>query len=518
MSMHMYLQIFNTDSKIFGHDGLYRVRYFVMAVWLLAPTTSAALAFVRSSEGYISQGPFCTLPIRPYWYRLALQWTPRYIIWAYIMWVAVRIYLHAGAGFKVFARQHDKASSDGFGVPSSDMNVMDRLKVVKKRQSILSSIGGSQIDNTGMMSSATNATGGDSERRPLSINWPPTMNPLGSDWAKPSNPGNSRRGSHVQTEAAMPSDSLQIPSPQKRYFGSISTLSSVKSTGEASFDGIKSPELAPIDERYSAHGEEGPPIQSGDNPMKKRRRAIQRQLRLLFIYPVVYIIFWTIPFVYHSMNYSDHYAAHPVFPLAVVNTFCQCFLGFADCVVFCWREKPWQQIPGSDGTFLGSFMFWRFNSNLTRWSSTPAPAKIPTLDESRSRWSIRRPGGPSRAISSTSLKPILHKKTFSGKSERAKMQAERAAERLALERKDRESTIPAALIRNSSTTSKKRTEWWERPMSQAFLDTPMQEEDGFNFLTVPESLSASESGPETIREETSHEETRHDDPEHQEHA
>lgn len=515
MSVHMYLQIFNTDSKIFGHDGLYRVRYLVLAVWLLAPATSASLAFVRSSEGYISQGPFCTLPIRPYWYRLALQWIPRYIIIVYIMWVAVRIYLHAGAGFKVFARQDDKASSDGFGVASSEMNVMEHLKIIKKRQSILSATAGLQTDGAGTMPLAT-PTNGESERRPLSINYWPSLTPLGTDWAKSPTADTSRRSSRVQTEGIMPSDLLQIPSPQRRLFGSMSTMSSCKSAGEISFDGQKSPELEPIDERYSAHLESGPAIISGDNPMKKRRRAIQRQLRLLFIYPVVYIMFWIIPFIYHSMNYSDYYAAHPVYALALLSSLSQCLLGFADCVVFCWREKPWQQIPGSDGTFWGSFLFWRFNGDLRRWSSTPAPTKIPTLDESVSRWSTRVRSGMIRSTSSNSVKPMLHKKTHSGNSEGAKRQAERAAERLALERMDRESTIPAVLTRETKTKPKRRTEWWERPLSQAFLDTPMREEDDFDFVTVAEPQLSSKPVPEMIIEEPVRGETIHDEPMRQE--
>ncbi|GAB7356656.1 hypothetical protein MBLNU459_g7373t1 [Dothideomycetes sp. NU459] len=523
MSIHMYLQIFNTNSKLFGHDGLYRVRYLVLAFWTLMPTVSASLAFVRSSEGYISQGPFCTLPIRPYWYRLALQWIPRYLIWFTIMFVAIRIYVHAGTGFKVFARQDDKATSDGFGVASSDMNVMEQLKITKKRLAGPSIAAGDQQDGSGLLSfHSVQVPSGGSDRRPMSIHWPPNMNLLGTDWGKPlPSAANSRRGSRVEAcaDGSMPSDYLQIPSPQKRPFGSISTMSSFKSTGEISVDGMRSPELHPIDERYVTHREDGPDMLSADTPMKKRRRAIQRQLRLLFIYPVVYMIFWTVPFVFHSMNYSDYYAAHPVFILAALATCFTCLLGFADCFVFCWREKPWQQIPGSDGTFWGSFKFWSFHEGLTRWSSTPAPQQIPTATESSiQRWTAKLKPGMNRSSSSNSVKPMLHKKTYSGHSERATMQAERAAERLALERQDRESRMPAAFVRDPAAASKRRTEWWERPLSQAFLDTPMREEDAFEFQTVPESLPHPEAMPETIREESVREDSVHEESAHPVHS
>ena len=80
--------------------------------------------------------------------------------------------------------------------------------------------------------------------------------------------------------------------------------------------------------------------------MKRRRRAIVRQLRLLFIYPCIYMMLWVIPFVVHCMNYSNYWAQHPVFPLSILQVFCMAVMTFCDVFIFCWRERPWRHIPG----------------------------------------------------------------------------------------------------------------------------------------------------------------------------
>jgi G protein-coupled glucose receptor regulating Gpa2 C-term len=43
------------------------------------------------------------------------------------------------------------------------------------------------------------------------------------------------------------------------------------------------------------------------------RLAIHRQLRFLFICPLIYLLVWILPFVQHCLNYTDHYTAHPQF-------------------------------------------------------------------------------------------------------------------------------------------------------------------------------------------------------------
>jgi hypothetical protein len=92
--------------------------------------------------------------------------------------------------------------------------------------------------------------------------------------------------------------------------------------------------------------------------MRKRQDAIQRQLGLLFLYPVCYFVTYVPPFVAHGMNYSNYYVQHPNFGLNLFSFMCLASLGTVDAVVFSIRERPWRHIVGSDGTFWGSFRFW----------------------------------------------------------------------------------------------------------------------------------------------------------------
>jgi len=101
--------------------------------------------------------------------------------------------------------------------------------------------------------------------------------------------------------------------------------------------------------------------------MRKRQDAIQRQLGLLFLYPLCYFITYIPPFVAHAMNYTDYYVQHPVVWLNILNFACLASLGWVDALVFSLRERPWRHIPGSTGTFWGSFRFWD-NKNTRRTS------------------------------------------------------------------------------------------------------------------------------------------------------
>ena len=101
---------------------------------------------------------------------------------------------------------------------------------------------------------------------------------------------------------------------------------------------------------------------NGSNPVTQSLRlqhiAIRRQMRYMFIYPAVYMLMWLIPFLGHCLNYSDHFWRNPVFTIqccVVIVIPLQCAV---DCWLFAYREKPWQYIRGSEGTFWNSFAFW----------------------------------------------------------------------------------------------------------------------------------------------------------------
>ncbi|GAM90353.1 hypothetical protein ANO11243_083960 [Dothideomycetidae sp. 11243] len=98
------------------------------------------------------------------------------------------------------------------------------------------------------------------------------------------------------------------------------------------------------------------PEEDPDSPaaiLRRRHRYIQRQLRYMMFYPLVYISLWSLPFVMHCLQYMDRFAAHPPFPLAVANIVSLTIFGFVNSAVFCLREKPWAVVPQGDGTVRG---------------------------------------------------------------------------------------------------------------------------------------------------------------------
>ncbi|KAK5110690.1 hypothetical protein LTR85_000751 [Meristemomyces frigidus] len=550
MSLHMLLQIFPPRNSFLGSDGLYRIRYGVMAGWILIPNLSASLAFLNhgsTGPAFQAAGAFCTLPIRPFWYRLALSWVPRYLNWIFVMGVAIRIYSHVGKEFQVFG--HERDDSDSMAMPGESsidrvaaQSLMARRKSmaaagnidVEKQASLASDESVAPDDvvvhrtrSSGLLKQSTpdSAT---SSRQPSAPDWSCTFGfstePLtGPRSAK--SPPTSRRGSR-QIGVGMAAEDFAPPPniDPNRHRGSITTLNSVRSSNAPStFEGAGgAPPLASIREDKRASGSRASTKLSGPHDTaaqlsRNRRRAIQRQLRLLFIYPIVYMILWTIPFAYHSMSYSDHYAQHPIFVLSAVNTFCQCFLGFADVSVFCWREKPWRHIPGSDGTFVGSFCFWRFcwgkewTRRQSRAQSHFSDADAEKAEDERAqsqagllaslkKWSISlkgsspRPSGTTSQVSvtpsSAHLRPaVTHKRQHSGGSDRKQAEVDLAHQRLAMERADwernrrkfqerRTSAVSMNLAQQAGeqqVASPERKEWWDRRSSTDLFRDPVGE-------------------------------------------
>jgi G protein-coupled receptor GPR1 len=113
-----------------------------------------------------------------------------------------------------------------------------------------------------------------------------------------------------------------------------------------------------------------------DVEMERTRNKIRRQLRFLFIYPLVYMGMWIVPFISHVLQYSDTFAADPPFGLVCVTTVFVCSQAAVDCWLFSTREKPWKHMLGHDGTFWGSFgLGSEWNASDGRSKSSHGPGK-----------------------------------------------------------------------------------------------------------------------------------------------
>jgi len=78
--------------------------------------------------------------------------------------------------------------------------------------------------------------------------------------------------------------------------------------------------------------------------MTRTRNRTRRQLRLLFLYPVVYIVTWSVPFVLHVLDLDGSRRASAPLWLAALAAASVCSQGSIDCVLFMTQEKPWRHV------------------------------------------------------------------------------------------------------------------------------------------------------------------------------
>jgi len=274
------------------------------------------------------------------------MWVPRYLIWAYVVFIAIRIYMRVGSGFQVFARKvssstHAKSSGPSNSVGQDTSNDRSTKLLVGKMRApnFLSSFSDNAPDLPPFMSD-TQPPLDPQARRPSVVRFD-----SGGHFLKDKE--NVRDHSYEKDK-----DTASGPSE-----ASSSRRGSGKDTVYESVEG--SPPLQPIAKPGAIYNPETsgdfpalPTIEEGngaplaevtstvDAAAAKRKRAIQRQVRLLFIYPCVYMILMVLPFVNHAMTYSDYYAQHPVYIVSALSTFCYAIMGAADCVVFPGERSP----------------------------------------------------------------------------------------------------------------------------------------------------------------------------------
>ncbi|KAL1597957.1 G protein-coupled receptor gpr1 [Paraconiothyrium brasiliense] len=407
IAVHSALQVFRPSNMVHS-EGLSPYRYYVYIGALIIPALMAALALINPRWGYMSQGPYCSLPLRPFWYRLALQWIPRYMITIIILALAIAIYAHVGFEFRSI------------------------LNPVKDTKPSVSSITQDQ--------SVDGLEDGLASGPELSQY---QVNQFRRDSSVVSMMGASRRVSGVATVGSHPeiaNDLLDrcymLPELQTYDTANMGDASIADKENEppGNGSGDKSDgNTSPLSEEPSQHLE---------RQLAQKRTRIHRQLRLMFIYPIVYILIWLFPFINHCMTYKDEFAAHPLYWLSLINVICLTSMGAVDCLVFSLRERPWRHIPSSDGSFLGSFMWWHTFPHANSASLPPylRPDKLlprTTNPEATPCTPLvqREPEGWRGGMMRTGRNAVTHSRNSS--SEYARTQAGMARMRLMLEKEDR---------------------------------------------------------------------------------
>ena len=345
-------------------------------LWVVLPTFDAVLPLALHSYGgaYVNQGTYCYLPISPFWYRIVLSWVPRYFILIFIAGLYLAIYLYVRHKFNRF----DFSKGDSHKKPSENTD-----------SHVLSANG--QVDGINSNSSAPTTAVDPSLKTPGPIEGNLRKESDAPAWE------NYTFGSSTPI-AQLPADQIMdIPlepmrSSSRHDSDDTSMTRSSREDTRAMIEALRNSGPS-LEDAAEEKPEAQVPIRLLDSQnkpmtasaMKSRHTAIKRQLRFLFIYPVVYLIVWIVPFIQHCLLYSLAYRNNQNFVLncfAVVLLNLQCFI---DSCLFSFREKPWRQVgrnqneSGSHTSVLSSLAFWRHggSDDIERIDSIgpPEPAR-----------------------------------------------------------------------------------------------------------------------------------------------
>lgn len=367
IALHAILYIFRPPARSAEQGGLYPYRKWIYPLWIALPIIVASLAFINDREAYTTSGTFCYLPRRPFWYRLALSWIPRYCIMLIIFAMYTAVYIYVALKFRSFGNLNDSGSHYSSSSQSRQSSVsIDEIapdEPVRPAPTLTS-------PNKSRFSRPTFSRSGSHNDQPA-----PSVNPwdevsfITSRALRTSEPWQSGvqssdfafapRESIPQSGTVTPlnrdfQQRLDRPTHESRKSSHAPTTHSHSSqlTGTTTTSAAPTQEINPRQLSSAMQKAAAAPAPAKRNdPLRRTRKAIRKQLRYMFIYPAVYLFMWIFPFAAHCTLYNDYYVEHPIYWLTILSTCMFSLQAAADCIVFSWREKPWRRIS-EDSKFV----------------------------------------------------------------------------------------------------------------------------------------------------------------------
>ncbi|XDG09034.1 hypothetical protein ABKA04_008649 [Annulohypoxylon sp. FPYF3050] len=394
-----------------GAAGLYPYRRIAYICWGIIPLILAAIVPITGGQ-FADNGPHCYLPIRPTWYLSALSWIPRYVISIFIIVVYTILYLYIACRFRSFTRDQRRASTTHSDHPEQNRKhnhrhdhggdvpptppIADYGFLDSARDSLAKD--GDQRDRQHSLDSTISTLdfGGGGASTPLprrpdqamknSIRWntvnfandSPTESlqqtrrgsqsglispvspslraeesiPIRAPESVVHSPRSSQQSAHLPFTWRR-STSSATPSRTHTHSHTHSLTSSIHSVSNM----ICALRRGPARDRSSTQSTTSfssifLPQNETEDVMRRSREKQQKQLRLLFVYPAVYMITWIAPFVSHVLQYDDDYAdlgaVHGTgrVALQIVSITSLCIGAAVDCCFFTAWEKPWLHLRG----------------------------------------------------------------------------------------------------------------------------------------------------------------------------
>lgn len=371
IAIHTALYIFRPKQPN-GKHGLYPYRRWAYAAYVSFPVLMASLAFVDGPTGYANVGEFCYLPLKPSWSRAMLSWLPRYIILLTILFIYGFIYCYVSFLMKRFSREGSRADraaeserqqAGAPSVPSAPPLAYQGSAHSSQRHS---------YDRRYRQNSLSTLTSFDFELGRAQHN----AAPYTSDHGYPSSPwtwlgflASDPAPSHARRDATSsranlcddavstrPTTSASEPRHLPRRSTAPSQGGSALATPRSPLEPantLRGPKTWPgtrLDARRPSDSSSISimPQTGGVTPMSDTRAKIRHQLRLLFIYPLVYTIIWILPFTSHILTWSDDDDSVP-FGILVAALVSLCIQGAVNSLLFSVWEKPWRHVRGDRG-------------------------------------------------------------------------------------------------------------------------------------------------------------------------
>lgn len=381
VALHTALYIF------LGKNGLYPYRQAAYSAWVGLPLLLSALAF-RRRPAFVNSGEFCYLPADSS--GRALSWIPRYFIFATLFATYAYIYAYVTILVKRFGtveNSRGQSLSPQSGrepqrrrtasvppiptisyhglIPSTPSSIGGRHQRCDSRHSV-SSLGttGPSISPKFPSLDVPSQSQAATMRSEHRVKWQTPH--FGQDSATLSYRDTESSGLGFTTSSsALVSPSLSGTQPDHTHdplFRSSCTPAimsptrsdtaglgfwnrSVAGTLTAPSRTSSMPNMLSALRRgprssSSASSVFLSPTELDATGMASTRDKIRWKLRLLFVYPMVYLAVWLVPFISHVMG-GDSTGAP--FWVALVSLISLCIQGTVDALVFCINEKPWHQ-------------------------------------------------------------------------------------------------------------------------------------------------------------------------------
>jgi G protein-coupled receptor GPR1 len=354
IAIHTALYIWKPSPSI-GEGGLYPYRHLAYVMWVIFPALSAGLAFVNPDHAYTSQGTYCYLPVRPLWYPVGLAWTPRYIIFITISTIYIAIYAYVHYKF------NDLDSNMGHSYMEENATALNEInagvdydpRAMDPQLEIPTTPPLPTLTRHGLIPSNT-PSAVDPNSRKASIASNDNVRPVsqGSDWVDQAFGGlDTRLKSGLQAERPTNLEASQfnslrnIPgtseaSPPSDNHSFVGILHALRNGNDPTPDTPihHQPQLGlPSDATLTLVDSQG--YTGATEELHQKRIAIRRQLRFLFIYPLVYMFMWIIPFISHVLQYTNWYVRNPSLALTALVTVIVPLQCAVDSWLFSTREK-----------------------------------------------------------------------------------------------------------------------------------------------------------------------------------